>query len=103
MGVLNDEAVNEVRLCFLLSIFHLFPSRFCNWTGLGRIDKLLHLGPFLVDCGHMFGLQLLINGELLLCMVLLSGANVVLADTVMGVWRVGIQLQCALVLRKRLG
>jgi hypothetical protein len=45
--------------------------------------------------------SLVIDGELLLRTVLLSGANVVLADTVMGVWRVRIQLQCPLVLRKR--
>jgi hypothetical protein len=51
----------------------------------------------------MFCLQLLIDGELLLCLVLLPGANIILAETVVCIRRSGVQLQCPLVLRQRLG
>jgi hypothetical protein len=64
---------------------------------------LLNLGFFIVNCGQMLGLELLIGGELLLCMVLLSGTNIILAETVMCVWRIRIQFQRPLVLWKRLG
>jgi len=48
---------------------------------------LPYLGPFLIDCRHVFGQQLLIDGELLLCLVLLSGANIILAETVVCIRR----------------
>jgi hypothetical protein len=78
-------------------------SRLFDRGGLSRIDELFYLSPFLVDCGHMFGLQLLINGELLLCLVLLTGANIILAETVVCIRRTGVQFQRALVLGQRLG
>src|SRR5277367_3137234 len=72
-------------------------SRFCDRTGFFRKYKLLDFGSFLVDSGHMLGLELLIDGKLLLCMVLLARAHIILAETVVRVWKVRIQLQCPLV------
>src|SRR5271156_2949974 len=64
-------------------------------SGLRRRDKLLDLGPFLVEFGQMLCPQALINVEFLLGAIFLAGVNIVLAKTVMRVGQIGVQVEGA--------
>src|SRR5437763_7711529 len=101
--VLADDALNSnspFQIHSLISsVMHESFSRLCDRAGFRRVYKLLNLGSFFINCGHMFRLEPLIDGELLLGLVLLSGANIILAETVVSVWRVGVQFERPLVFR----
>jgi hypothetical protein len=67
-------------------------SRFRS-AGCGRIYKLPNFSAFLIDLGLVMRLELLKGLEFLLRLILLPGVDIVLAEPVMRVRKVGVQLQ----------
>src|SRR5882724_5986014 len=70
---------------------------------LGRINKLPNFRALLVEIGEVLFAEPLINLKLLLGAVIFTGANVSLAETVVRVGKIGIELKGPDILRDGLG
>src|SRR5260370_26104363 len=89
--------------CLCASVAKKRRSGFCNGGILCRVDELADFGALLVELREMLLAEFLVHLDLLLGTLFFAGTDVRLAESIVRVGQIGIQLPRALIFGNGVG